>query len=217
MPGSSLWLVPPSSHPLHSILTTLITSSLPALFPANITPPLPAFAPHLTLTSNIDPSIYGSDPQGWLDSLPLPTAVASVVFERVITQDFFYRRCYLKVGYEGVCRVAAVARARGVEGEEGDEGEEGEEGSGGERTEKWLGQWREAFGPHVSLVYGDMPIDEAKSREIEKAVREAGIALVGGTNVKGEEGIAGWEGGTVWLVPTDRRIEDWTPIATRAI
>lgn len=55
-----------------------------------------------------------------------------------------------------------------------------------------------------------MPIDEDKLREVEEAVREAGVAF-------GGEGILGWEGGVVVLVPTDGRIEEWTPIATRAI
>lgn len=145
MPGSSLWLVPPPSHPLHEILTALITTTLPALFPP---PPPPSFAPHLTLTSNIDPSTYASSssPQAWLDALPFPSGSGvSVVFERVKTEDVFFRRCYIKAGYDGVRGVVGVARAWGVEGE----GRAG--GDIGERTEKWLEEWRAAFGPHVSL------------------------------------------------------------------
>lgn len=157
MAGSSLWLVPPPSHPLHEILTTLITTTLPALVPPGPAPPSdktasppspspPTFAPHLTLTSNIDPSsTYATSPspQAWLDALPFPAGTAvRVIFERVKTDNFFFRRCYLKVGYDGVRYVAAVARARGVEGEE----------EVGRRTEKWLEEWRAAFGPHVSLL-----------------------------------------------------------------
>lgn len=139
MPGSSLWLVPPPSHPLHDIITKLISTTIPSLFPAS-SPPPPSFSPHLTLTSNIDPAIYGTDPQAWLDSIPFPPA--RVVFERVMTQDFYYRRCYLKCAFEGLRDVAGIARAKGVEGEE----------AVGAKTEAWLEEWKGAFGPHVSLL-----------------------------------------------------------------
>lgn len=60
---------------------------------------------------------------------------------------------------------------------------------------------------------GNVPLDEATMSKVEKSVREAGIALDG----KGEEGIIGWEGGTVWLVPTDKPLGEWKPIATRTL
>lgn len=63
---------------------------------------------------------------------------------------------------------------------------------------------------------GDVPLDEAKMREVEKAVRDAGIALEEGEG-EGEGLITGWEGGTVWLVPTDEPLEAWKPIATRTL
>lgn len=66
---------------------------------------------------------------------------------------------------------------------------------------------------HRIFHSGDMPIDEAKLREIEKAVLEAEVALEG----SGSDGLNGWEGGDVWLVPTDRDIPEWKPIATRAL
>lgn len=142
MPGSSLWLVPPASHPLSAVITKLIEATLPAHFP-NATPHPPVFAPHLTLTSNIDPSIYGSDPQGWLDSIPFPSrSGVRVRFERVKTEDVYYRRCYVKCGFEGVRDVAGIARARGVLGEQ----------DVGDETEKWLSEWEGSFGPHVSLM-----------------------------------------------------------------
>lgn len=142
MPGSSLWLVPDPSHPLHALITKLIEVTLPAHF-AQATPAPPKFAPHLTLTSNIDPSIYASDPQGWLDAIPFPGASeVNVEFERVKTEDVFFRRCYIKCGFEGVQRVAGLARARGVLGEE----------DIGEKTASWLAEWRASFGPHVSLL-----------------------------------------------------------------
>lgn len=59
---------------------------------------------------------------------------------------------------------------------------------------------------------GDVTIDERKLKEIEYAVKESGIGLGDGSHSMG-----GWEGGKVWLVPTERGIEDWKPIATRTL
>lgn len=146
MPGSSLWLVPPPDHPVHQILTDLITTTLPARFPdvAGSSSGSPPFSPHMTLTSNIDPAVYGSDPQAWLDSVAWPAGRdVQVRFEDVRTQDVFFRRCFVKVGVDGgVGDIAALARARGVEGE----------AEVGPRTRKWFDEWTAAFGPHASLI-----------------------------------------------------------------
>ncbi|KAK7717800.1 hypothetical protein SLS63_010655 [Diaporthe eres] len=201
MAGSSLWLTPPPTHPLHAVITKLIETTLPAHFPDE-SPRPPTFAPHLTLTSGIDPGVYGDQPQKWLDSIPFPTASnVAIRFERVKTQDFYYRRCYLKCEFDGAKDVAAIARARGVEGED----------EVGPKTQAWLSEWKEAFGPHVSLI-GDVAIDEAKLEEVEDAVEESGVKL-GETSHE----MGGWQGGTVWLVPTERGIENWKPIATRTL
>lgn len=61
---------------------------------------------------------------------------------------------------------------------------------------------------------GDMPIDEAKLKEVETAVLQAGLSL---QEVDGSQGATGWEGGTVWLVPTERDMDEWKPIATRTL
>ncbi len=140
MPGSSLWLIPPSSHPLHQILSELISEALPSGFPS-VTGP--SFAPHLTLTSNIPPAVYGDKPQEWLNSIPWPKSPdVKVQLRAVRTEDVFFRRCYIKVASDGVRGIAGLARARGVNGEE----------SVGTKTEQWLGEWSASFGPHVSLI-----------------------------------------------------------------
>lgn len=155
MPGSSLWLLPPKSHPLYEIISNLITSTLPSLFPDII---LPAqsnasstnrgmdstfFGPHMTLTSDIPPSTYGNNPQQWLDSIPLPPVTVRFAPEGVQSQDVYFRRCFIKVRLDKSVRLlAGIARARGVFGEEDIE----------PRTEKWLEWWRREFGPHVSLI-----------------------------------------------------------------
>lgn len=142
MPGSSLWLLPPDDDPLKVLLTKLIRDDIPQQFP-DATPRPPVFSPHLTLTSGIDPAVYGDDPQAWLESISFPAASdVRVEFETVKTEDVYYRRCYLKVGFDGVRDAAGIARARGVLGEE----------DIGQRTEEWLAEWKQSFGPHVSLM-----------------------------------------------------------------
>ncbi|KAK4449653.1 putative cyclic phosphodiesterase [Podospora aff. communis PSN243] len=209
MPGSSLWLLPPPSHPLHWILTTLITSTLPPLFPAESSSSTLAphfFHPHMTLTSEISPSLYGDNPQEWLDSIPFPSASeVRVRFRDVATQDVFFRRCYLRVGVEGVRGVVGIARARGVEGED----------EVGEKTRRWVEWWLGEYGPHVSLMYGSAMMDEGKMERVTKAVEEAGVKL-SMKDADGEDG-DGWDGGVVWLVPTGRPIDEWKPIAVREL
>jgi 2',3'-cyclic-nucleotide 3'-phosphodiesterase len=57
-----------------------------------------------------------------------------VRFEKVVSQDVFFRRCFIRVGYEGVRELAGVARTVGVIGEEvGD----GKDRKFGEETERW--------------------------------------------------------------------------------
>ncbi|KAL2022463.1 hypothetical protein VTK56DRAFT_5292 [Thermocarpiscus australiensis] len=244
MPGSSLWLVPPPSHPLHAALQTLISTTLPARFPreaAGSADVAPHFFPaHLTLTSEVSPERYGDDPQGWLDRLLSdlfddddsakeraahgqghgqgPSSSVKVRFERVVSQDVFFRRCFIRVGFEGVRGIAGLARARGVIGEE--VGLDGDDGGFrfGPRTEEWLRTWREEYGPHVSLMYGDVPISDAVLKEVSKVVQEAGVKLPAeAAEAADGNGWDGWDGGVVWLVPTDRPIAEWKPIATKEL
>ncbi|KAK4456573.1 putative cyclic phosphodiesterase [Cladorrhinum samala] len=208
MTGSSLWLLPPPSHPLSSILKELITAKIPSHFPhLTSSPSLPPsfFEAHMTLTSEIPPSAYGSNPQAWLDSIPFPPAEqVKLRFGRIKSQDVFHRRCFVSVEYDGVKKVVAKAREHGVEGA-------GEE----DKVDKWLEWWRNEYGAHVSLIYGDEKITEEVMKEIESVVQNAGVKLPEIDNKKGEWD--GWEGGVVWLVPTDGPIKDWKPIATRQL
>ncbi|KAK4221540.1 putative cyclic phosphodiesterase [Podospora fimiseda] len=208
MPGSSLWLLPPPSHPLFPLLSTLISSTLPLNFPLLTSSPLLPkhfFTPHMTLTSDISPQTYSSDPQEWLDSIPFPFAKEiKVRFTRIKSQDFFYRRCFIGVEYEGIDSVVAKAREYGVEGV-------GEQ----EKVREWLGWWREAFGGHVSLIYGDEQITDEVMRKIERVVIDAGVKLPDIDDDKGQWD--GWQGGRVQLVKTDGPIKDWKVIAEREL
>ncbi|GAB1316124.1 hypothetical protein MFIFM68171_06334 [Madurella fahalii] len=251
MPGSSLWLLPPQSHPLHTALSTLISRTLPARFPreaassASVSPHF--FAPHVTLTSEVAPSRYGADPQAWLDGMVgrwraagaggcgsgsgsgggggggddggSDSPAVKVRFERVATQDVFFRRCFIGVGFEGVKGLAGCAREWGVSGVADEEGERRGEGRFGEETERWLDWWRREYGPHVSLMYGSVPITDEVLKEVTRVVREGGVKLPKDGPDGAEEGGGwdGWDGGVVWLVPTDKPIAEWKPIATREL
>ncbi|KAK0644216.1 2',3'-cyclic-nucleotide 3'-phosphodiesterase [Cercophora newfieldiana] len=210
MPGSSLWLLPPPSSPLHSALKTLITKTLPSLLPSESTFSILApdfFPPHMTLTSEISPSLYGDYPQAWLDSIPFPSAEdVCVRFGDVASQEVFYRRCFIRVGLEGVRAAVGIARARGVTGEE----------EVGERTKEWVEWWVREYGPHVSLMYGGVSMDEVKMERVAKAVEEAGIKLCADGSDDTKDA-SGWDGGVVWLVPTDQPISEWQPIAVREL
>ena len=59
-----------------------------------------------------------------------------------------------------------------------------------------------------------MPINDDRLKEIAKVVEEGGVKLTEPEgNVEGD----GWIGGVVWLVPTDKDIKDWKPIAKRVL
>ncbi|KAK3381891.1 2',3'-cyclic-nucleotide 3'-phosphodiesterase [Podospora didyma] len=220
MPGTSLWLLPPPTHPLYPALQTLISRTLPAAFPTETAALSPHFfAPHITLTSGIAPEVYGADPQAWLDSLPLESCVGKVRvrFTGVASQDVFVRRCFIRVAAsdEGVRQLAVLARAHGVYA--GDE----------KKAREWLGEWERRCGPHVSLVYGSMPMDEDKQQEVVRIVTEAGITLSEEKRDRvqkeeedeeaNDESWNGWDGGVLWLVQTDEPTAEWTPIVTRQL
>jgi len=134
MPGSSLWLLPPSNHPLQSLLTTLIEKTSAHFSSPHL------FIPHVTLTSEIKPSVYGEgdEPQKWLDGLKLPVKGEVVVkLGGLNSEDVFVRKLYSGVRKDGVRELGVVAR-RWVEGFEG----EGE-------SRRWA---EEQYVPHLSLL-----------------------------------------------------------------
>ncbi|KAF2804792.1 2, 3 cyclic phosphodiesterase [Mytilinidion resinicola] len=189
MPGSSLWLLPPSSHPLNLLLTSLI-SKTNARFNSPYT-----FLPHVTLTSDIPSSAYSSDPQAWLDELAKnfpPAADVSVQFEKLEVGSIFVKKITVRVRKDGVRGLAETARGV-VEAGDGE-------------AEKWA---EEAYLPHLSLLYSAIEVSDDELREMERVVEDAGVDLEG----KGEMG--GWVGGRVVLVETDKKIEEWEPIAVK--
>jgi 2',3'-cyclic-nucleotide 3'-phosphodiesterase len=65
---------------------------------------------------------------------------------------------------------------------------------------------------------GDEPISDETMKQITKVVQDAGLKLSEEKtdDIQESSGWDGWDGGVVWLVPTDKPISDWRkPIATR--
>jgi 2',3'-cyclic-nucleotide 3'-phosphodiesterase len=150
--GCSVWLVPPATHPLHATLTTLIHKTLPAVWENHSPEPLPAFTPHLTLTSGLPESLTAAAAASLLATLSRPfepapaaraddgfPAPARVGFAGLSVGDRWATRVHLRVvkaGAQagGLRRLAAGARL---------------EAAGEAGAREWVeGTWM----PHVSLV-----------------------------------------------------------------
>ncbi|KAF9695893.1 hypothetical protein EKO04_005842 [Ascochyta lentis] len=193
MPGSSLWLLPPETHPLNDVLTSLIKRTAARFGSSSL------FVPHVTLTSNILPSTYESEPQKWLESLPLPEGHdVRVDFEELNSEDVYVRKLYIKCQKTGGLKaLAKVCRKQAV-----DHGDE-------ETVMKWVD---ETYNPHASLLYHDCPQINAKGlEETRELARKEGIDLAE------RSGGLSWSGGRVVLVATDKPIAEWKPIAERVL
>lgn len=133
MPGSSLWLLPPETHPLNEILTSLIKRTASHFGSSDL------FIPHVTLTSEILPSTYGAEPQRWLESLDLPPGNdVQVQFERLNSEDVYFRKLYLQCQKAiGLKTLAKVCRKQVVN----------------HKDEERAGRWADKiYNPHVSLL-----------------------------------------------------------------
>ncbi|KAF1944487.1 2, 3 cyclic phosphodiesterase [Clathrospora elynae] len=193
MPGSSLWLLPPATQPLNPLLISLIDKTSTHFASPH------RFLPHITLTSEISASTYSSTPQKWLDSLDLPTgADIQVKFKRLGSSDVFFRKLYITCEKSSGLKTLARRCRQQVAGF-------GEE----EKAQVWV---EDKYMPHLSLLYHDCPPVDAKGLvEVEQLGDELGVSIEG----KGD--LDGWVGGRVILVPTDRSIDQWTPIVERTL
>ncbi|CAD0083171.1 unnamed protein product [Aureobasidium vineae] len=99
MPGASLWIIPPKDSSFSQALQTLISTTIPPHFPNTKTHD---FIPHVTITSNIDQSLYGTDPQAWLSSLHLPSGdqhdPVFVTLDVLEAGDAFVKKLTLRAG-----------------------------------------------------------------------------------------------------------------------
>ncbi|KAI4945949.1 2',3'-cyclic nucleotide 3'-phosphodiesterase [Alternaria rosae] len=189
MPGSSLWLLPPADHALSEVLPRLIDKTSKQFGSPD------RFIPHVTLSSNITASKHEPDPQAWLDSLDLPPIKDVLVkFERLGSEDVFFRKLYIKCEKsEGIRQLAKQSRKQ-VDGFEEES-----------KAKVWA---EDEYNPHLSLMYHDCPQVDA-----------AGLASVDllGVNLDGTGDLGGWTGGRVVIVPTDKSIDQWQPIGERVL
>lgn len=203
MPGSSLWLVPPSGSKIENVLSKLISKTIPARFPELGT--TPDFPPHLTLTSDVPESITENEPQEWLNNLSLSTGdIPSVSFQSLDVGQQFFRKLTLSVPKAPLQDLAVKVRAFAVE--KGDEA----------AAKRWV---EETYEPHLSLLYADNEIDESKRRRILWDLAAAGIQLakegfLGPSNAEEHDG---WTHGRIVLVPTWKEPKYWTIVAERSL
>jgi len=99
-------------------------------------PRLPSFAPHITLTSNIDPSGI-ADPQNWLNNLQLGST-PSVQFQSLVSEDKFFKKLFIRCRKEARLLELAM-RCRAASVESGDQAV----------AERWV---ETEYDPHCSLM-----------------------------------------------------------------
>ncbi|KAI9792860.1 MAG: hypothetical protein M1835_007618 [Candelina submexicana] len=106
-PAQSLWLVPPATHPIHNVLSNLITTQIPSV--PGVTPLPPNFPPHITLTTGIPQNL--ADPQRWLDNIDLGNATQTKVrLLQLDTEDRYFKKVTLRVETAGVQGLASRLR-----------------------------------------------------------------------------------------------------------
>ena len=147
MPGSSLWLVPPPDSALYAALSTLITTSIPSIYP-NANPF--TFHPHITLTADTvaAPSSTSKGPtpeeiQQWLDGLDLPSTTTinlNVQIKEPQVGTPFFRKLTLRC--ENTSELKALAAACRKKAGSGT-------GFGEEEVQCWV---EVEYGPHASLM-----------------------------------------------------------------
>ena len=136
MPGSSLWLIPPKDWPFTTAIQTLIETQIPSVFSGTKTH---NFIPHITITSNINAKLYGSEPQKWLDSLDLDVhSSIQIDMEALEPGKPFFKKLTLRCAKDAeLLKLASTCRAEGVEN--GDAA----------KAKKWAD---EEYAPHLSLM-----------------------------------------------------------------
>jgi 2',3'-cyclic-nucleotide 3'-phosphodiesterase len=118
----------------------VITNKIPSAF-AEQGAQLPHFAPHVTLTSDIDLSTLKPTPEKWLERLAVPQVNdMKVVFKEVAVGNTFTKKLFIRCEKGSLEGLATLCRWQAIEG--------GETGVGTAKAEKWAESWD----PHVSLM-----------------------------------------------------------------
>lgn len=202
MPGASLWLLPPANDPATRLLTEIIARDIPVLLDKDAL----SFAPHVTLTSDIDLSGI-ENPQRWLQELIESqwfdnTDPVIVKFEEVDTAQRFTKKVFIrcqKKGAQSASSLKLAAICRHISELCDSEAE----------AEGWaINEWD----PHVSLLYSAIDPSSINIEKVTQALTSRGVAL-GQRPTAEMPSVAGWSGGRIWLVDTSKVINEWAPIA----
>lgn len=199
MPGASLWLIPPHHSPFTKDIQTLISKTIPARLPAGTK--THDFIPHVTITSQIEASVYRDDPQAWLGSLKLPPTSHHdpllVSLEALEAGDPFFKKLIMKAEKTTqLLLLAATCRAQGVTS--GDSA----------KADDWA---RSEYLPHLSLAYAELPASDVQ-KQINLLVQDCQHAA---RNLDADpDGIVA-KGGSLVLVDTARPIHEWSVVAER--
>lgn len=201
----SLWLVPIEGNPFTKEVEELIESTIPSNFSQSVKKQ--PFAPHVTLTSDIDPDkTYKSSsqsPQEWLDALSLPAFRKEhdeviVELDHVTTGDTYHRKLAVEVNpHPNLTKIAAACRRQAL---------------GGAIDDSAAQKWAETeFAPHLSLMYADLPAKDVQNKlaliELQIGYSLGSLfACCGGTFQVG---------GSLVLVDTGKPVAEWEPIARR--
>ncbi|RPA90343.1 2, 3 cyclic phosphodiesterase [Choiromyces venosus 120613-1] len=193
---ASLWLCPPARSPIEAALQKLITETIPPHFGEE---KVPAFRPHMTITSDIPDNL---DPEEVLKRISV-SGLVEVSFKELNIGKTYYTRGTLHLERTPVI-VDLARQCRGLFANGGTEEE---------AVDKWE---KEVFTPHVSLVYSAMdPVPDNIRKAIEQDLQEANIGVLHWNGPKGE--MRGWKGGSIVLVSTHKPIEEWETMAERAL
>ena len=200
-----MWLVPPKDSQIGKILSSLTNFIVPAYF--HVEECTPISLPHLTLTSDIPIEALGDRPQLWMEWLQnIPLALdkePTVKLQSLDVSDAFFKKLTVSAAKDPLHEIAVQIRAAAVE--KGDTA----------AAERWA---KDNYAPHVSLLYGDLEIDEERRVEILKALDQTGLRLeTEGVLCKENEALNGWSGGRIVLVSTFVDIKDWAVLADRVL
>lgn len=140
----------------------------------------------------------------WLQNIPLALDKEPTVnFQSLDVSDAFFKKLTVNAAKDPLHDIAVQIRAAAVE--KGDTA----------AAERWA---KDNYAPHVSLLYGDLEIDEETRVEILKALDQTGLRLeTEGALRKENEGLNGWSGGRIVLVSTFVDIKDWAVLADRVL
>ncbi|KAG0644318.1 2',3'-cyclic-nucleotide 3'-phosphodiesterase [Tuber brumale] len=196
MTGASLWLCPPGGSPIEAALQKLITETIPPHFSDE---KVPAFRPHMTITSDIPDSL---DPEEVLKKISLGDPLEVSFKELNIGKTYYTRGTLHLERTPAIVDLARQCRELFANG-----------GTEEEAVDKWE---KEVFTPHVSLVYSAMdPVPDNTRKVIGQGLKEANVGVLHWNGPKGE--MRGWRGGSIALVSTHKPIEEWEAMAERVL